>query len=225
MYTKAVLPALAREPAVTEFLAGCAGPPFARLIAVDGERWVAEDFLGRLPGPAELDAALRRMVAIQPATINTTGVLAKLGCPRYEHLAEYAIPETVLHRDLHPGNVVVRDDGVLIHDWSFASIGCPLLDLGSWLWDLSDADAARSIEVFVDAWSPYVDPAVMRRAWTAAKPVAAEAELDKFRSLIDLVGPAGAFAFSPVVRGWEARLQRALADPEMPSWGDVPAGR
>ena len=223
VYTKAVLPDLGREPLVTQFLAARAGGPFARLVAVDGHRWVAEDFGGTPPGPDALDDALRRMVAIQQSTINTTGVLARLGCPRLssERLAAYAIPDTVLHRDLHPGNVVVRDDGVLVHDWSFASIGCPLLDLGSWLWDMTDAQALRAVDVFVDAWSPYVDPSAMRAAWAVAKPLSAEAELAKFTGLMDLVGPAGAFAFAPVARGWERRLRRARANPTMPAWGDT----
>jgi hypothetical protein len=222
VYAKAVLPALRREPLVTDFLAACAGDPFARLIAVDGDRWLAEDFGGTPPGPDAFDDALRRMVAIQQSTINTTGVLAELGCPSVssERLAAYGIPDTVVHRDLHPGNVVVRDDGVLIHDWSFASIGCPLLDLGSWLWGMTDAQALRAVEVFIDAWSPYVDPSVLRAAWRVAKPLSAEAELAKFTGLIDLVGPAGAFAFAPVARGWDRRLQRALANPDLPAWGD-----
>jgi Phosphotransferase enzyme family len=235
VYTKAVLPAFGREPAVTQYLAERAGPPFARLVAVDGLRWVAEDFGGTPPEPA----AVRRMVAIQHATIGSSRVLAELGCPALdlvpdavpadlrpdvlawaERLATYDLPATVLHRDLHPGNVVARPDGVLVHDWSFASIGPPLLDLGSWLWDANDQDARQSIETFVDAWSAVVDPVVMRRAWAAAKPLSAVAELAKFAGLAALVGPAGAFAFAPVVRGWEQRLRRCLADPQMPAWGD-----
>jgi hypothetical protein len=235
VYTKAVLPELGREPAVTQFLAERAGPPFVRILTVDGLRWVAEDFGGAPPEPA----ALRRMVAIQHSTINFSRVLTEHGCPLVdlvpevtpadlrprllacaERLVAYDLPATVLHRDLHPGNVVQRLDGVLVHDWSFASIGPPLLDLGSWLWDLDDDAARVSTEAFFDEWSRVVDPAVMRNAWADAKPLSALAELAKFVGLTELVGPAGAFAFSPVVRGWEARLRRALANPEMPGWGD-----
>ena len=46
-------------------------------------------------------------------------------------------------------------------------------------------------------------------------------ELAKFTGLMDLVGPAGAFAFAPVARGWERRLRRARANPTMPAWGDT----
>jgi len=235
VYTKAVLPELAREPAVTRYLAERAGPPFARIIAETGLRWVAEDFGGTLPGPE----TVRRMAAIQQATIDSTLILTTLGCPQLdlvpdivpadlrpqllncaERLAAYDLPTTVLHRDLHPGNVVVRPDGVLVHDWSFASIGPPLLDLGSWLWDASDTDARLSIETFFDAWSAVVDPALMRKAWVDAKPLSAVAELAKFIGLTELVGPAGAFAFAPVVRGWERRLRRCLANADLPAWGD-----
>ncbi len=27
-----------------------------------------------------------------------------------------------MQRDFHPGNVVVRDDGILLRDWSFATV-------------------------------------------------------------------------------------------------------
>jgi Phosphotransferase enzyme family len=236
VYTKAVLPELGREPAVTRFLAERAGPPFARLITIDGLRWLAEDFGGLPPEPD----AVRRMAAIQLATIDVSRVLAELGCPSLnlvppivpadlrepllacaERLAAYDLPATVLHRDLHPGNVVRRPDGILVHDWSFASIGPPLLDLGSWLWDASDDAARLSIEAYFDAWSPVVDPVVLRNAWADAKPLSAVAELAKFVELTDLVGPAGAFAFDPVVCGWEQRLRRCLADPDLPAWGDL----
>jgi hypothetical protein len=239
VYTKAVLPELAREPAVTRYLAERAGPPFAHIIAGTGLRWVAEDFGGALPGPDAFTDAVRRTVAIQQATIDSTRALAELGCPPLDlvpdtapadlrpqllacadRLAAHGLPNTVLHRDLHPGNVVVRADGVLVHDWSFASIGPPPLDLGSWLWDASDDDARLSIEAYLDAWSAVVDPAVMRKAWVDAKPLSAVAELAKFVGLTELVGPAGAFAFAPVVRGWEQRLRRALANPDLPAWGD-----
>lgn len=233
VYTKAVLPELGREPAVTRFLAERAGPPFARLITIDGLRWVAEDFGATPPEPD----AVRRMAAIQQTTIGFSAVLAELGCPSLdlvpslvpadlrppllacaERLAAYDLPPTVLHRDLHPGNVVAGPDGILVHDWSFASIGPPLLDLGSWLWDASDDAARLSIETYFDAWSVVVDPVVMRKAWADAKPLSAVAELAKFVGLTELVGPAGAFAFAPVVRGWEQRLRRCLADPDMLAW-------
>ena len=42
-----------------------------------------------------------------------------------------AAARTLLHRDLHPGQIVLRDDGIGLLDWDDASWGEPELDLGN----------------------------------------------------------------------------------------------
>ena len=44
-------------------------------------------------------------------------------------LAAIGVPETLLHGDLHPRNLAVRDGQVLAFDWTDAAVSHPFLDL------------------------------------------------------------------------------------------------
>ncbi|MEV4582605.1 aminoglycoside phosphotransferase family protein [Nonomuraea jabiensis] len=130
-----------------------------------------------------------------------------------ERLDEAAVPATIVHRDFHPGNVIVRDDGILLHDWSFATVTNPLFDLASWLLDVSEPDAASYLDAFFAAWADTVAPERMRGAWRVAKPLAAVVEMMKLIELADIVGPDHDFNWLPMTYGWGRRLLHAAADP------------
>jgi hypothetical protein len=130
------------------------------------------------------------------------------------------LPQTVVHRDLHPGNAVIREDGILIHDWSFATVSHPLLDLGSWLHDATEEEARFYVDAYVDEWSDDIDPRVVREAWRLGKPLAAVAEMLKLVDLADAVGPYHEFSWLPMTYGWCRRLLNAAADvhQEIQAW-------
>lgn len=129
-----------------------------------------------------------------------------------EKLDRLGVPATLVHRDLHLDNAVIRRDGILLHDWGFATIASPLLSLASWLDDAREADSARYVDAYVDAWRDDIDPELLRKAWRIAKPLAAIAELDKFITLVDVVGPRQDFSWLPMTYGWCRRLLSAAAD-------------
>lgn len=126
-------------------------------------------------------------------------------------LAGFGLPDTLVHGDFHVGNAVLRPDGVLLHDFSFAALAHPMLDLGWPFYDGPPDEAQATVDQWMASWSAAVDPATLRRAWAVAGPLAVGAELTKFLGLIDLVGPAHAFNFLPVVYGWARRLLKATA--------------
>ncbi|MEU6726346.1 aminoglycoside phosphotransferase family protein [Nonomuraea wenchangensis] len=132
-----------------------------------------------------------------------------------ERLDETAVPATIVHRDFHPGNVVVRDGEILLHDWSFATVTNPLFDLASWLLDASEPDAARHLDAYFAAWSDTVAPERMRNAWRVAKPLAAVVELMKLIELAGIVGPDHDFNWLPMTYGWARRLLNAATDPDL----------
>ncbi|MEZ7126709.1 aminoglycoside phosphotransferase family protein [Nonomuraea sp. AD125B] len=136
-----------------------------------------------------------------------------------ERLDEAAVPATIVHRDFHPGNVVVREDEILLHDWSFATITNPLFDLASWLLDTSEPDAASYLDAYFAAWSGAVAPERMRSAWHVAKPLAAVVEMMKLIELAGIVGPDHDFNWLPMTYGWARRLLNAATDPSLTTNG------
>ncbi|MEV0235355.1 aminoglycoside phosphotransferase family protein [Nonomuraea sp. NPDC050786] len=189
--------------------AGCV--PLTSASLADGVRsTLAREDIWRAPKlPKNLDRALTdeeadRLQALAPYLVECV-----------ERLDGAAIPATVVHRDFHPGNVVVRDGEILLHDWSFATVTNPLFDLASWLLDASEPDAAGYLDTCFAAWADTVSPGRMRSAWRVAKPLAAVVELMKLIELADLVGPDHDFNWLPMIYGWGRRLLNAATDPDL----------
>ncbi|MFI7606363.1 phosphotransferase [Micromonospora sp. NPDC049366] len=153
---------------------------------------------------------------------NLTGVAMWLQ-DRCAELDEFDLPLTLVHGDLHPGNVADRPDGPLLFDWSFARVSHPLLDLGGWLHAVSEAQARRHVDAYLDGWRQVAAPAELREAWRVAKPVAALAELVKFADLIDATGAGYEFDYLPMAGVWARRVLDAVAgrDEHLTGWGDA----
>ena len=87
-------------------------------------------------GPREEVGVLevaRRRASETPSFLQTAGPFMELCSVVEEELAhERPRGQVLLHRDLHPGQVVLRgDDGVGLLDWDDAALGEPELDLGN----------------------------------------------------------------------------------------------
>ena len=189
--------------------AGCV--PLTSASLADGVRSIlARDDIWRAPklaknlGRALTDEEADRLQALTPYLVECA-----------ERLDEAGIPVTIVHRDFHPGNVVMRDDGILLHDWSFATVTNPLFDLASWLHDASEPDAATYLDACFAAWADIVAPERMRGAWRVAKPLSAVVELMKLIELADIVGPDHDFNWLPMTYGWGRRLLNAATDPDL----------
>jgi aminoglycoside phosphotransferase (APT) family kinase protein len=87
---------------------------------------------------------------------------------------------TLIHGDVHPGNVIVRAGGssrrVVLIDWAASRVGSPLEDVASWLHSLGcwDAEARRRhdslLAVYLRAIHPAarLDAAVRANYWMAS---------------------------------------------------------
>ena len=65
-----------------------------------------------------------------------------------------AVPETLVHGDLHPWNVMATDESVRIFDWSDACVSHPFFDLPTYL-ERTDEEQARSalLDAYLEVWS------------------------------------------------------------------------
>ncbi|HVL70008.1 MAG TPA: aminoglycoside phosphotransferase family protein [Vicinamibacterales bacterium] len=87
---------------------------------------------------------------------------------------------TLIHGDVHPGNVIVRSGGgpyrIVLIDWARARLGSPLEDVASWLHSLGcwDVEARRRhdslLAVYLQARHPPIrfDAAVRANYWLAS---------------------------------------------------------
>ena len=108
---------------VEELLAaGCHDRRLGRL-AAEAEAWLpALEATGRLPG---IDAATW-LTAEETAALEAAVPRLRARC---EELAGYAVPPSIVHGDLHLGNVARGPAGWLLFDWTDACVAHPFLDL------------------------------------------------------------------------------------------------
>ncbi|MEU4394787.1 aminoglycoside phosphotransferase family protein [Kribbella sp. NPDC023855] len=121
---------------------------------------------------AVLDRELDRLVGPNAATERLEpGERAKL--PRraeelreaISELAAIGVPETLLHGDLHPGNLAVRDGKVLAFDWTDAAVSHPFLDLVTFVGKRSPLSTdPRVRDAYLAEWQEYASPAELNRA-------------------------------------------------------------
>ena len=104
------------------------------------------DYEAELAGSATATAAFVRRLAMQRATAHLVRdalpavelLASELPRIRRELLASPLFGESIIHGDLHPGNVVEREhtEPVLL-DWARTRVGSPLEDVSSWLQSLA----------------------------------------------------------------------------------------
>jgi hypothetical protein len=130
---------------------------------------------------AVLDGELDRLFGPNPAT-DRLDPAERARLPRraeqlreaITELAAIGVPETLLHGDLHPRNLAVRDGRVLAFDWTDAAVSHPFLDLVTFLEERSPLSMDPLLmDAYLAEWEEYASPADLRRALELAKQLGA----------------------------------------------------
>jgi aminoglycoside phosphotransferase (APT) family kinase protein len=141
----------------------------AELPGVDAATWLSADEL------AALKAALPRLVAC---------------CAE---LAGFAVPPSIVHGDLHLGNVAGGPGGYRFFDWTDACVAHPFLDLAtirrgtSFAEDEDGREAElreRLLAAYLPEWAAFEPPARLARASQLAVPLAALHQAVSYRSIV-----------------------------------------
>ena len=112
-----------------------------------------------------------------------------------EQLSEYNIPASVVHGDLHAGNVAVLDGKFQVFDWTDASVAHPFLDLVTFSLISSElpegaALVERMVAEYLRLWEPYEPAARLREAWRLAGVAGALHQVISYRHILAGLEPA-----------------------------------
>jgi phosphotransferase family enzyme len=159
-------------------------PLYAELqidMAVDRERLLAAGVPDRLLAslPGQFEEVLTDPAALETLTEDERRRLAALApsvgvdC---RELAEYGLPETIQHDDLHDGQVFVRDGRYLFFDWGDACVAHPFYTLVVTLAVLAhrlglDHDAPeldRFRDAYLEPWTRFRPRSDLERAYPIA---------------------------------------------------------
>ncbi|TCC39641.1 aminoglycoside phosphotransferase family protein [Kribbella sindirgiensis] len=107
-------------------------------------------------------------------------------------LAGIGVPETLLHGDLHPRNLAVRNGEVLAFDWTDAALAHPFLDLVTFMEESSPLSSdARVLDAYLSEWEEYAAISDLRRALTLAEELGSLHQTITYLHLVDhLTGPS-----------------------------------
>ncbi|WP_083750817.1 phosphotransferase [Kribbella sp. ALI-6-A] len=107
-------------------------------------------------------------------------------------LASIGVPETLLHGDLHPGNVGVRDERTFAFDWTDAAVSHPFLDLVTFVEEgnlLSGSQALK--DAYLGVWQDFAPLPALRHGLDLAARVGSLYQAVTYLHLVDnLAGPS-----------------------------------
>ena len=93
---------------------------------------------------------------------------------RCARVAAYNLPATLLHGDLHPGNITQRNGDFVFFDWTDAAVGFPFVDHFLLYFELDDEEGyPRWRDAYLEAWQDFGSPQRLLEVWELAKPLCA----------------------------------------------------
>jgi Ser/Thr protein kinase RdoA (MazF antagonist) len=140
--------------------------------------------------------------------------LSVLG-PRFaeicERLAAGAVPDGLVHGDLHLSNVAGNADGYVFFDWTDACLAHPFMDMLAVLFT-EDAELRRSLrDAYLGVWADVAPQDELLELWALAEPLASLNQAVSYRSIIANVERGAAPEFDTMVPFF---LRKALASSE-----------
>jgi hypothetical protein len=225
VYLKAVFALFRAEPAVTAALAREHPGKVPDVVATDTERgWMLMHELGgkSARGLQALDG-MRTTARIQRAWERREAELASFGCRRRgvediaaeapqfaglcDRLQTLGMPDTLVHGDLHQGNMLVVDDRTAVIDWSDAAIGHPFVDLAPVLW-IGEKHRDELLEAYVEAWSDFGSRDELLEAGAIGEVLGCVYQAISYRAINAAFEPADRWLFADSYSDW---LERADA--------------
>jgi Ser/Thr protein kinase RdoA (MazF antagonist) len=79
-------------------------------------------------------------------------------------LGGFGLPPTLVHGDLHPGNVAHLDGDLVFFDWTDACVSHPFIDLHSLRWERDESVRAQLLEAYMEPWEVVATPESRREA-------------------------------------------------------------
>ncbi|MEV6417425.1 aminoglycoside phosphotransferase family protein [Kribbella sp. NPDC051718] len=173
-------PPLAREPEVAVWIESLRGHArLQRSFADQPDRLLSFTCVDRRL--AVLDGAIDQLFGPNPATEQLERA-ERVKLPRradelraaIAELSAIGVPETLLHGDLHPRNLAVRDGKVLAFDWTDAAVSHPFLDLVTFVEKRSPLSTDQRVkDAYLAEWEAYASPEALRRALKLAEELGA----------------------------------------------------
>ena len=130
--------------------------------------------------------AIARLTPDEVTELRRLAPTLKETCRR---LAACGIPDTLVHGDLHPGNVARIDGELAYFDWTDACIAHPFFDLHSLQWQQDEETRAALLDAYLGAWEGVESPERLREAAALAAVVTPLHHAVSYRTIVANLEP------------------------------------
>jgi hypothetical protein len=193
--------------------AGCHDRRLDRL-AAQAEAWLPQvEATGDLPGIDDATwLSADELAAVRAALPQVLACCAEL--------AGFAIPPSIVHGDLHLGNVARGPAGYRFFDWTDACVAHPFLDLATIRRGTSFAEdrdererelQARLRAAYLPEWAAFEPPERLDRAFRLAAPLGALHQAVSYRSIVASQRPPIDVHMSQSTAWWLRQVLAGLA--------------
>jgi Ser/Thr protein kinase RdoA (MazF antagonist) len=140
-----------------------------RRAATSIDALLADGCLDRRPEVLEvqLDALLADLDSVGGLTVQERSDLRDLGPvlkDSIRRLGGLGPPPTLVHGDLHPGNVAQLGAKLVYFDWTDACVAHPFVDLHSLRWETDESVRTALLEAYLDSWAGVASAERLREA-------------------------------------------------------------
>ena len=125
-------------------------------------------------------------------------------------LANYAVPYTLVHGDLHLNNVARPAGRYLFFDWTDGCVAHPFFDTISILQTGDPGVQARLRDSYLGVWAAYEPLERLRAAWTLAKPLCALHQAVSYQHIIATLEDTAKPSVASGLPYWLLQLLQAL---------------
>ncbi|MDP9238143.1 MAG: aminoglycoside phosphotransferase family protein [Chloroflexota bacterium] len=120
-------------------------------------------------------------------------------------LAHLGVPETLIHGDFHPGNVMMSDGRIVLIDWTDGCIGHPFFDLAT---VLPNDGVARTtlLRAYIEVWEERFHPEDVRKAFSVSDALACLHHAVSYQRIVDGIEPETRWGLGGAVGRWFERF-------------------
>lgn len=136
-----------------------------------------------------------------------------------QELAAFAIPETLVHGDLHGGNVAVQGADFIYFDWTDACISHPFFDMLSIFMERDTAVQSQLRDAYLAQWTGFAPLPRLLAAWSLAEVLGAVHHAISYWQIVAHLEPHSRNQLENWLQWWLRRVLTLVANLEVNDGG------
>jgi pimeloyl-ACP methyl ester carboxylesterase len=123
-----------------------------------------------------------------------------------QELATYCLPETLMHGDLHGGNIAIQDEDFVYFDWTDACISHPFFDMLNIFLEEDTAVQSQLRNAYLGQWTAFAPMTQLLAAWSVAEILGAVHHAISYWQILANIEPGSHYLLDWALPFWLGRI-------------------